>query len=148
VTADGAEAKALFRRLLASADLGRDKTAAMWLERLNELEEIRLRSGAMAPDAAFVAAEFVVRRFAVAAAVACFVLLPAWLLRRTRVASRVAEIAWRFTGLGLVAAVARTLATVPAFARRQAENFGVVPHRRTRRLTNRAVAKLERRKAQ
>ena len=147
VTADGAEAKALFRRLLASADLGRDKTAAMWLERLNELEELRLRSGAMAPDAAFVAAEYVVRRFAVAAAVACFVLLPAWLLRRTRVASRVAEIAWRFTGLGLVAAVARTLAAVPAFARRQAENFGVAPHRRTRRLTKRAAAKLERRKA-
>ena len=147
VTADGAEAKALFRRLLASADLGRDKIAAMWLERLNELEELRLRSGAMAPDAAFVAAEYVVRRFAVAAAVACFVLLPAWLLRRTRVASRVAEIAWRFTGLGLVAAVARTLAAVPAFARRQAENFGVAPHRRTRRLTKRAAAKLERRKA-
>jgi hypothetical protein len=147
VTADGAEAKALFRRLLASADLGRDKIAAMWLERLNELEELRLRSGAMAPDAAFVAAEYVVRRFAFAAAVACFVLLPAWLLRRTRVASRVAEIAWRFTGLGLVAAVARTLAAVPAFARRQAENFGVAPHRRTRRLTKRAAAKLERRKA-
>lgn len=147
VTADGAEAKALFRRLLASADLGRDKTAAMWLERLNELEELRLRSGAMAPDAAFVAAEYVVRRFAVAAAVACFVLLPAWLLRRTRVAIRVAGIAWRFTGLGLVAAVARTLAAVPAFARRQAENFGVAPHRRTRRLTKRAAAKLERRKA-